>query len=61
MKKISVQELKPGSVLGREVVSREGVVLLEKGGRLTKTAIATLFAATCRSFMSRNRRVSNVR
>jgi hypothetical protein len=42
MKKISVQELKPGSVLGREVVSREGVVLLEKGGRLTKTAIATL-------------------
>jgi hypothetical protein len=42
MKKMTVQELTPGLVVGREVVSREGVVLLEKGGRLTQAHIACL-------------------
>jgi hypothetical protein len=42
MKKMPIQELTPGLVLGRTVVSREGVALLEKGGRLTQTAIAIL-------------------
>lgn len=42
MKKMTVQELTPGLVVGREVVSREGIVLLEKGGRLTQAHIAGL-------------------
>lgn len=42
MKKMTVDELTPGLVVGREVVSREGIVLLEKGGRLTQAHIACL-------------------
>lgn len=42
MKKVSVQELTPGAVVAREVLSPEGVVLLEKGVRLTQTHIANL-------------------
>ncbi len=42
MKKMTIQELKPGLVVAREVVSREGIVLLEKGGRLTQAHIASL-------------------
>ncbi|MDT8904023.1 hypothetical protein [Anaeroselena agilis] len=42
MKKMVVEALTPGMVVAREVVSREGVVLLEKGGRLTQAHIAIL-------------------
>lgn len=42
MEKVSVQDLAPGMAIGREVVSREGVVLLEKGARLTPANIAVL-------------------
>jgi hypothetical protein len=42
MEKMNVQDLTPGLAVGREVVSREGVVLLEKGVRLTQTHIAIL-------------------
>ncbi len=42
MEKVNVQDLTPGLTLGREVVSREGVVLLEKGVRLTQAQIAIL-------------------
>ena len=42
MIRLSVAELAPGMLVGREVVSREGVVLLEKGVRLTAAQIAIL-------------------
>ncbi len=42
MEKVNVQELTPGLAVGREVVSPEGVVLLEKGMRLTQAQIAIL-------------------
>ncbi len=42
MKKVSVQELTPGTVIAREVLSPEGVVLLDKGMRLTQAHIASL-------------------
>lgn len=42
MRKMIVQDLTPGLVLGREVISREGVILLEKGGRLTQAHISSL-------------------
>jgi len=42
MEKVNVQDLTPGLTVGREVVSREGVVLLEKGARLTQAHSAIL-------------------
>lgn len=42
MQKVNVKDLTPGLVVGREVVSREGIVLLDKGVRLTQAQIAHL-------------------
>ncbi|MDT8902901.1 HD-GYP domain-containing protein [Anaeroselena agilis] len=42
MRKISVQDLSPGMLIDKEVISEEGVVLLERGTRLTHWQIANL-------------------
>lgn len=42
MKKLSVQDLVPGMIVDREVISEEGVVLLERGTRLTPWQITNL-------------------
>lgn len=42
MKRVSLLDLAPGMIVGREVLSREGTILLEKGVRLTRGKIVTL-------------------
>jgi hypothetical protein len=42
MKKLYAHELSPGMLIGREVMSGAGMVLLEKGTRLTQSQINQL-------------------
>ncbi|MDR3561126.1 MAG: hypothetical protein P4N59_06770 [Negativicutes bacterium] len=42
MKKVVISEALPGMLVGREVISEQGVVLLDRGTHLTQAHISCL-------------------